>query len=72
MNGATNRAGWLAVLGSTIALMVSNGPVLLFTFGIFLKPISEQYGWARGTMSLGVSIGRFPRLHPGSRPVVAE
>lgn len=57
MNGATNRAGWLVVLGSTIALMFSNGPVLLFTFGVFLKPISDEYGWARGTMSLGVSIG---------------
>lgn len=57
MNGVTNRAGWLVVLGSTIALMFSNGPVLLFTFGVFLKPISEQYGWTRGTMSLGVSIG---------------
>jgi len=57
MNGATNRAGWLVVLGSTIALIFGNGAVLLFTFGIFLKPISEQYGWARGTMSLGVTIG---------------
>lgn len=57
MNRATGRAGWLVVLGSTVALMFSNGPVLLFTFGVFLKPISEQYGWARGTMSLGVTIG---------------
>jgi predicted MFS family arabinose efflux permease len=36
--------------------MVSNGPVILFTFGVFLKPISEEYGWSRGQMSLGVTI----------------
>ena len=50
-------ARWLVVLGSTIALVVSNGPIILFTFGVFLKPVSEELGWSRGTMSLGVSIG---------------
>ena len=50
-------AGWLAVAGSTIALMVSNGPVLLFTFSLFLAPISTQYGWRRGSMSLAVTAG---------------
>ena len=49
-------ARWLVVLGSTIALVVSNGPIILFTFGVFLKPVSEELGWSRGTMSLGVSI----------------
>ena len=51
------KAGWLAVLGSTIALTFSNGPVLLFTFGVFLRPVSEEYGWQRGTMSLAVTAG---------------
>jgi predicted MFS family arabinose efflux permease len=52
-----NRAGWLVVAGSTAALIVGNGPILLFTFGVFLKPITEQMGWNRGTMSLGVAVG---------------
>jgi MFS family permease len=47
---------WPVVIASTIALVVGNGPVLLFTFGVFLKPISEQMGWPRGTMSLGLAI----------------
>lgn len=39
-----------------MALLVSNGPVVLFTFGVFLKPVSEEFGWSRGTLSLGLSI----------------
>ncbi len=57
MIAATKRTARLVVLGSTLALMVSNGPILLYTFGVFLKPVSEQYGWSRGTMSLGLTAG---------------
>ena len=46
---------WPVVIASTIALVVGNGPVLLFTFGVFLKPTAEQMGWPRATMSLGVA-----------------
>jgi predicted MFS family arabinose efflux permease len=47
---------WVVVIASTIGLIVGNGPVLLFTFGVFLKPITEQTGWPRGAMSFGVGI----------------
>ena len=52
---APNR--WLIVLGSTAALIFSNGPILFFTFAVFLRPISEAYGWSRATMSLGLTFG---------------
>jgi predicted MFS family arabinose efflux permease len=54
-NSFFNRQ-WPVVIASAVALVVGNGPVLLFTFGIFLKPVAEQMGWPRGTMSLGVAI----------------
>jgi predicted MFS family arabinose efflux permease len=54
-NSFFNRE-WPVVIASAVALVVGNGPVLLFTFGIFLKPVAEQMGWPRGTMSLGVAI----------------
>jgi MFS family permease len=57
MHVLSKTTGWLVVVGSTIALMVGNGPILLFTFGVFLKPITEEMGWHRGTMSLGVAVG---------------
>jgi predicted MFS family arabinose efflux permease len=42
---------WWVVVGSTLALVVCNGPIGVFTFGLFLKPVSQEFGWARGTMS---------------------
>lgn len=48
------RSPWWVVVGSTLALTVSNGPVVLFTFGVFLKPVTSAFGWDRGTMSFAV------------------
>lgn len=57
MDQSSSLSGqWQVIINSTIALVVGNGPVLLFTFGVFLKPIAEQMDWPRGTMSLGVAI----------------
>ena len=47
---------WWVVVGSTVALVVCNGPIGLFTFGLFLKPIREEFGWQRGTMSIASSM----------------
>ena len=57
MQSNSKLARWLVVAASTFALVVGNGAILLFTFGVFLKPITEQMGWPRGTASLGVTIG---------------
>jgi hypothetical protein len=44
------------VLGSAMALTVSTGPILQFTFGVFLKPVTDDFGVARGTASLALMI----------------
>jgi predicted MFS family arabinose efflux permease len=41
---------WWVAGGSTIGLIVGNGAIVLFTFGILLTPITMEFGWARGTM----------------------
>ena len=51
----TFRNPWWVVFGSTLALMVGNAPVLFFTFGVFLKPITSEFGWNRGTMSAALT-----------------
>ncbi len=48
---------WWVVVGAVIGLFVCNGPVLGFTFGVFLKPIMAETGWQRGTTSFALSIG---------------
>jgi len=47
---------WWVVFGAMLALIVGNGPVGLFTFGVFLKPISLEFGWERGTMSTAIGV----------------
>ena len=48
--------GWWVVLVSSIGLMLHYGPVISGTFGVFLKPLSEEFGWSRTEISLGFSI----------------
>jgi len=36
---------WWVVVGAVNGLFVCNGPVLGFTFGVFLKPIMTDMGW---------------------------
>ena len=42
---------WWVVVGSALALTVSQGPILGFTFSVFLKPVTETFGWDRSTFS---------------------
>src|SRR5579872_6166493 len=50
---------WWVVLGSSLALTVGNGPVISFTFGIFLKSIINEFGWNRATVSLAYTAFQF-------------
>ncbi|MGP8243731.1 MAG: MFS transporter [Bryobacteraceae bacterium] len=38
-------------------LMAGNGPVMQFTFGTMLPPVSREFGWSRGTVSSSIVIG---------------
>jgi MFS family permease len=48
---------WLVVAGSTLALVVGNGPIMQFTFGVFLKPLTAAFHVERGVGSLALTIG---------------
>ncbi len=43
--------GWLVVLAAYFGVMVSFGSLLVFTFSIFLKPLSAAFGWSRESVS---------------------
>lgn len=49
---------WWVVFGSTLGLIVGNGPVTLFTFGVFLKPIVAEFGWNRGTVASAITVSQ--------------
>jgi predicted MFS family arabinose efflux permease len=52
-----DRGGrWRIVFGSTIALIFSTGPLIQFTFGVFVKPVSESLRIDRGRVSLALFV----------------
>ena len=54
----TFKNPWWVVFGSTLGLVVGNGPIILFTFGVFLKPIVTEFGWKRGTVASALTISQ--------------
>ncbi|MCC7156003.1 MAG: MFS transporter [Bryobacterales bacterium] len=77
---ATDTA-WRVVVAGYFGVMVSFGSLLVFTFSIFLKPLTASFGWSRESVSaafgfaaltvavcsplLGILLDRF-----GPRPVI--
>lgn len=46
--------GWYVVLGAFLILAINYGA--RYSFGVFVKPIAEQYNWSRSVISGGMSI----------------
>ena len=44
-------AGWRVVVAAYFGVMVGFGSLLVFTFGIFVKPLSAEFGWSREAIS---------------------
>ncbi|MDO8472430.1 MAG: hypothetical protein Q7T05_01285 [Dehalococcoidia bacterium] len=45
---------WIAVVLAAALLFISAANSN--TFGVFFKPIAEQFGWSRGAVSVAISI----------------
>ena len=47
--------GWRVVLAANLGIMVGFS-VFAYTFGVFVKPLSQQFGWNREAISQGFAI----------------
>jgi MFS family permease len=43
--------GWRIVGASAVGVFVSFASLLVYTFGVFLKPIADEFGWTREAVS---------------------
>src|ERR1700677_959114 len=43
--------GWRAAIASSACVFVSFASLLVYTFGIFLKPLAAEFGWSRQAIS---------------------
>jgi len=48
---------WWVVFGATLGLTVANGPIVFFTFGLFLGPVTTEFHWDRATFSSSLLAG---------------
>jgi MFS family permease len=48
---------WWIVFGATLSMMVAQGPVILYTLGLFIKPLNQDFGWDRASISAAGGLG---------------
>lgn len=48
--------GWWVVLAAAVGLLLHYAPVIAYTFGVFMKPLSQEFGWGRAELSLAFSL----------------
>jgi MFS family permease len=54
--GKNLTSPWWIAAGSCIALIVVNGSICVFSFGVFIKPLEAEFGWDRGSISFGLTL----------------
>lgn len=52
----TQRQSWTVVAACTAAMMVTGGPILVYTQSVFLAPMTEQFGWSRAEYFLPLAV----------------
>lgn len=48
--------GWRVVLAANLGVMGGFGSLFVYTFSVFLKPLSAQFGWSREAVSEGFGV----------------
>src|SRR5215472_7900157 len=51
--------GWVVVAVAAVGLFFSGAPIVVFSFGVFLKPLSQEFHTGRGAISLAFTIHNF-------------
>ena len=51
--------GWWVVAAAAVGLFFSGGPIVVFSFGVFLKSISHEFHTGRAAVSLAFTIHNF-------------
>ncbi len=55
-HGGLRYEGWRVAAASSVGVFVSFASLLVYTFGIFLKPLTEEFSWSREAVSAAFGI----------------
>jgi predicted MFS family arabinose efflux permease len=59
------RDGWWLILTSALGCALGYGALVFYTFGLFIDPIGQEFGWTRGQVSSIFSYGSVSILLTG-------
>lgn len=48
--------GWRVAVASSVGVFLSFASLFVYTFGIFLKPLAEEFSWSREAVSSAFGI----------------
>jgi MFS family permease len=51
--------GWVVVATASLGLFFSGAPIVVYSFGVFLKPLTQEFHVGRGAISLAFTIHNF-------------
>jgi len=51
--------GWRVAVASCFGVMAGFGSILIYSFGIFLKPLNAEFGWPRETIATAFACASF-------------
>ncbi len=52
--------GWWIIVVATVGDAVNFGAIVVFTFGLFILPLHEEFGWSRTQIALAYSLSAIP------------
>jgi MFS family permease len=55
VKGKINR-GWLTVLAGTVGLMFGPSTMTILSFGVFVRPLQQEFGWTLGQTTFAATI----------------
>src|SRR5882757_4624720 len=50
------KSRWWVVVAGVLGMIVGQGPVAIFTLGVFLKPVTDDLGVSRGSLSSAITV----------------
>src|SRR5258708_20235849 len=59
------RRGWRIILTSALGCGLGYAALVFYTFGLFIDPIANEFGWTRGEVSSIYSFGSLSVLLTG-------
>ena len=47
---------WLVPVAGALGLIVGNGPISVFAFGVFIGPLESEFGWTRASLGVAMAL----------------